>query len=666
LTRYQNPNPNPNPDPNPNPNLNPNPDPKVDDDDRFRFCKGDFFAAVDTLKEENFYWWDELCSEVISIHSTYFDESPFQHLPEYVIQEIMLWLPVDDFHPVVEVCTEWNDLGTRDEVWRTFYTRKFLHFNPNSLPYSQLHLGFRFLFQIRLRSPEVGDRVEVAWRGKFRLEENEVYQGLAWWVAEVVDVHAELDRYKIRYLGWDTQWDDWIPRDRLRWAVESNVVQKIRPGDYVELWCVGSNVPGAWLETKVKKVSKGGRYFLDQEVLSAQGNVWVRRDRLRLVKRGRRKTTKAEKELQRINSERQAEEQERVSREPIGVADESRLSFPSLGAVGRMISRRFSVRSENSESNLLQAPPSPSQVERRATESTLQGNDYRNRRDRDRNLGRDDDHRQRGSHSERDRARDRALLGYRDRDVDGGRGRGGDRERWRESSQGRLGDPHDEPYDNRHEDRRRSGSEVRVVRGSSMREIVVGDRERRGSDGDRGMYREERDHSRRSSSSRLDRNLSERHRELSLSRRHSDGYGHGGSGDGGRSLSRRPSVRDPSSDDDGYDDRHRDRDGGRSNRRDRSHSHRERNSDRDWDRDRHHNYGGDRDRDRDHDRDYHYDHNHDRQRSPRNAPRNVAPLRSQTQYQYGDTMGPDGYRGYPQYTAGPRERLRRRDSCVLM
>ena len=33
-------------------------------------------------------------------------------------------------------------------------------------------------------------QVEVAWRGKFRLEASEVYQGLAWWVAEVVDKHT--------------------------------------------------------------------------------------------------------------------------------------------------------------------------------------------------------------------------------------------------------------------------------------------------------------------------------------------------------------------------------------------------------------------------------------------------------------------------------------------
>ena len=48
----------------------------------------------------------------------------------------------------------------------------------------------------RLLDPHVGDKVEVAWRGKFRLEALDIYQGLAWWVARVVD-KAEGYRYKV-------------------------------------------------------------------------------------------------------------------------------------------------------------------------------------------------------------------------------------------------------------------------------------------------------------------------------------------------------------------------------------------------------------------------------------------------------------------------------------
>tara|TARA_B110000090_G_scaffold192162_1_gene225334 strand:- start:158 stop:352 length:195 start_codon:yes stop_codon:yes gene_type:complete len=50
----------------------------------------------------------------------------------------------------------------------------------------------------------------VAWRGKFRLEAMDVYQGLAWWVAEIVDKHTEQGKYKIRYPGWESRWDEWV------------------------------------------------------------------------------------------------------------------------------------------------------------------------------------------------------------------------------------------------------------------------------------------------------------------------------------------------------------------------------------------------------------------------------------------------------------------------
>ena len=41
--------------------------------------------------------------------------------------------------------------------------------------------------RVVLAAARVGDAVEVAWRGKFRLESLEIYRGTAWWVAIVVD-----------------------------------------------------------------------------------------------------------------------------------------------------------------------------------------------------------------------------------------------------------------------------------------------------------------------------------------------------------------------------------------------------------------------------------------------------------------------------------------------
>ena len=56
-----------------------------------------------------------------------------------------------------------------------------------------------------------------------------------------------------------------------------------QPDAVVELWCCGANVPGAWLESRVKRV-RNGRYCVGR-VLST-GSLWVERDRLRLVKQG--------------------------------------------------------------------------------------------------------------------------------------------------------------------------------------------------------------------------------------------------------------------------------------------------------------------------------------------------------------------------------------------
>ena len=472
----------------------------VDDEDRVRFCKGDFEASVETLEAEGFYWWDELCAEVIGIKATFFDESMFQYLPEHLIMDIFLWIPVEESASVVEVCSEWNDLGTRNDVWRTYYSRKFLTYNPNSLPLYDIELGFRYLFQVRLRSPQCGDRVEVAWRGKFRLEEHEVYSGLAWWVAQVVDVHQELGRYKIRYLGWDAHWDDWIPRDRLRWVVEGNTVEKIRQGDQVELWCIGANVPGAWLETKVTKVEKKSRYYLAGQAVSREGPVWVRRDRLRLIRRGPKKLTRAEKELQKAKEVRVVDEETaaliRSQAEQVGSPSgnsQRRISFPSLGGIGRMLSRRMSSQRDGQL-----APPSPDRAEQRQAEAvagmlTTSSRSLRRRdsdRDRDRN---------------RDRDRDRDLDDD-DRRRDRGLGRG------RSSSNGRRPDDGDQPI-----------QPVRHIRDSSLREVRVSSRR---DDYDRDYdRRDRRDSDRRTSDRRdSDRRINDRRDSdrRDSDRRHSD------------------------------------------------------------------------------------------------------------------------------------------------
>lgn len=251
----------------------------IDRNDRIKFCKGDFENAKNALHRLPTVWSDILSREFGAIITQYFNLSPFRVLPQHVIQEVFRWLQIDEFAPVLSVCWEWYELGTADEVWRTFYTYKFLRHNPGTLPAQKTN--FIQSFRFRLSDPQIGDKVEVAWRGKFRLEAMDVYQGLAWWVAEVVDKHPAQGKYKIHYPGWESRWDEWVTRSRLRWAVDSNVLCQILPGAVVELWCCGANVPGAWLESRVKKV-RAGKFCINR-VLSS-GPLWVDRDRLRLVK----------------------------------------------------------------------------------------------------------------------------------------------------------------------------------------------------------------------------------------------------------------------------------------------------------------------------------------------------------------------------------------------
>ena len=130
-------------------------------------------------------------------------QGPLKRIPTDVIQEIFTWLPIDDFGPIASVCSDWRKFSVSDEVWQTFYHYRFLRHNPNTLPLSKSN--YLAAFRTRLANPQTGDKVEVAWRGKFRLEALDVYQGLAWWVAEVVDKHASQGKYKIRYPGWENK-----------------------------------------------------------------------------------------------------------------------------------------------------------------------------------------------------------------------------------------------------------------------------------------------------------------------------------------------------------------------------------------------------------------------------------------------------------------------------
>lgn len=71
----------------------------------------------------------------------------------------------------------------------------------------------------------------------------------------------------MHYPGWEPRWDEWVPRERLRWGNERRAAAlkgvSSQEGDSVEMWCEGVHVPGAWLEAVVHTV-KNGRLYLGE------------------------------------------------------------------------------------------------------------------------------------------------------------------------------------------------------------------------------------------------------------------------------------------------------------------------------------------------------------------------------------------------------------------
>lgn len=65
--------------------------------------------------------------------------------------------------------------------------------------------------------------------------------------------------YKIHYPGWADEWDEWVTRDRLRWPVDNSYLSTdFKARDYVEVWCTGTHVKGAWLQARVRQVGVTG------------------------------------------------------------------------------------------------------------------------------------------------------------------------------------------------------------------------------------------------------------------------------------------------------------------------------------------------------------------------------------------------------------------------
>jgi len=200
--------------------------------------------------------------------------SRLMDLPTCLVVECLTFLDIADYAVFATLCVEANNVMDLNALWRPLYHKHFgdLVTEKQALMapsgedeesekqpiVADPKANYRRTFAWRLQCPIKGDKVEVAWNGKFRLENDVIYNGCAWWTAEVVTRDSETGHYLVRYPGWDTRWNEWVTRERLRWTqptmeLDENATSTssgITRNDDIEIWCGGHNVPGAWLEAR--------------------------------------------------------------------------------------------------------------------------------------------------------------------------------------------------------------------------------------------------------------------------------------------------------------------------------------------------------------------------------------------------------------------------------
>jgi hypothetical protein len=130
--------------------------------------------------------------------------------------------------------------------------------------------------RLRLLDPQMGDHVQVAWQGKFRIDSTHIFVGLSWWDAFIVDKAAG-GYYKVHYHSWNSRWDEWVTSDRLRWAslTTSSLDHTYRSGDRVEVRCSGMSVVGVWLEARVHSMSSSGTSVCMSNIVLSEDLFWM-------------------------------------------------------------------------------------------------------------------------------------------------------------------------------------------------------------------------------------------------------------------------------------------------------------------------------------------------------------------------------------------------------
>mmetsp|Transcript_21060 Transcript_21060/g.69639 ORF Transcript_21060/g.69639 Transcript_21060/m.69639 type:complete len:390 (+) Transcript_21060:28-1197(+) len=278
-------------------------------------------ATAPTLRPASVTWTRENRALLVSLVLHFYEADRLSALPRDLLSgAILAYVDAPALASLCAVSREAQSAAECDAAWHEPYERQFGAGGPLRFDFGA---SLKERYRQRLRDPSAGDRVEVAWQGRFRLEGLEVYRGLAWWAAEVAEKagtggsastgvapaggataprtaqarsrrrgpgddvaaggdDAQLRRYKVHYLNWDARWDEWVTREQLRWPVHEGKTSAIAPGDDVEVWCSGNTVPGAWLRAVVASV-EDDLYCVGN--VASSGRLWVKRDRVRLVRK---------------------------------------------------------------------------------------------------------------------------------------------------------------------------------------------------------------------------------------------------------------------------------------------------------------------------------------------------------------------------------------------
>ncbi|CAM9144985.1 unnamed protein product, partial [Chrysoparadoxa australica] len=208
---------------------------------------------------------------------------PLTHATDDVIYDILSWLDPIDVASAASVCHRWAMLSSGDILWRDIHLRCF---GDTCMPDGATG-GWKQAYKARLIDPLLGDSVQVAWNGKFRLDPLHVFCGSSWWQAKIVGKEPTLG-YRVHYQCWNHHWDEWVQPSRIRWPLRSlNVWEpsqmlkqgSLEVGDLVEFWSSSDAVGGAWLQARVAKLTASAACLTDMVVTSEC--LWISRTRVR-------------------------------------------------------------------------------------------------------------------------------------------------------------------------------------------------------------------------------------------------------------------------------------------------------------------------------------------------------------------------------------------------